>query len=84
MNLALLFWLLMAVLTFVVMPIGMVIEIRHHLRGKGSDRRGGGSITSSVGAAMQELDRILTRPSMENTIEAETPILKREDDAGGE
>jgi hypothetical protein len=82
MNLALLFWLALAFLAFVILPIVMLIAMRDHLRGKGSERRGG-SVTSGVGAAMQELDRILTRPSVEHTIEAETPVLKREDDLGG-
>ena len=83
MPLSLLFWLLIAFLTFVILPITLVLSIRDHLRGKGSDRRGG-SVTSGVGAAMQEIDRLLTRPSVEHTIEAETPVLKREDDSGGE
>ena len=83
MNFTRIFWSLLAFLTFVLLPTVMLWIIRDHLRGKGSDR-GGGSVTSGVGAAMQEIDRLLTRPSVEHTIEAQTPILKREDDAGGE
>jgi hypothetical protein len=33
---------------------------------------------------MQELDRLVSRPSAEHTIEAEQPILKREDDSGSD
>lgn len=82
MSFALLFWLFLAFVTFIILPIVMLFAMRDHLRGKESDRRGG-SVTSGVGAAMQEIDRLLTRPSVQHTIEAETPVLKREDDAGG-
>ena len=83
MNLSLFFWLLIAFLTFVIVPIAMLLSMRDHLRGKGSDRRGG-SATAGIGAGMQELDRLIARPSVEFLQEAETPVLKREDDAGGE
>jgi len=33
---------------------------------------------------MQELDRLVSRPSAEHKIEAEQPILKREDDSGND
>jgi hypothetical protein len=74
----------MAVATLVALPILMILSIRDHLRGRGSERRGGGSISSGVGAAMQELDRLMARPSVEHQIEIEHPTLKREDDAGGD
>jgi hypothetical protein len=32
---------------------------------------------------MQEMDRLVARPSVEFTVEAEQPIVKREDDKGG-
>ncbi len=50
---------------------------------KASDRpSGGGGISNVVGGAMLELDRLLTRPSVEHQIETETPIIEREDDDG--
>jgi hypothetical protein len=78
------FWTLMAVVMFVVLPIIIVRSMVDHRRGRGSQRRGGGGISAGVGAAMLELDRIMTRPSIEHQIEAEHQTLKREDDTGGE
>ena len=42
----------------------------------------GSSRGIAVGNALMELDRLVARPSIEYTVEAETPILKREDDQG--
>ena len=47
-------------------------------------RRGSGGISAGVGAALQELDRLVTRPSVEYTIETENPVHQREDDTDGE
>jgi len=82
MTLELMFWVAVAVLALVVAPIAMIWSMVDHLRGRGNHRTGSGGISSGIGAAMQELDRLLTRPSVEHTIEAENPILKREDDSG--
>lgn len=77
-------WTAMAIVVCVILPICMVIGASQHLRG-GSRRKGGRRASGgSVGNALQELDRIVARPSIECTIEAETPILKREDDQGGD
>jgi hypothetical protein len=78
------FWTIMAVATLVALPIVLVWSMVDHFRGRGSERRGSGGISAGVGAAMQELDRLMTRPSVEHQIEAEHQTLKREDDAGGE
>lgn len=72
----------MAVAMLVVVPIILVWTMVDHFRGRGSERRGTGGISAGIGAAMQELDRIVTRPSVEHQVEAEKPILKREDDSG--
>ena len=76
------FWLVLAVLAVVGMPIFLIWSIVDYFRGKGSDRRGSGSFTAGVGAAMQELDRVMARPSVEHIVEAENPVLRREDDSG--
>jgi hypothetical protein len=77
------FWIVMAV--FVVgLPVFMAISVRQHFRekyrGDGGRRPGG----IAVGNALQELDRLVARPSVEYTIEAEKSILKRDDDRGGD
>jgi hypothetical protein len=78
------FWSIMAVLMLVVLPIVLVKSAIDHFRGRGSDRRGSGGISAGIGAAMQELDRLMTRPSVEHQVEAEQRILKREDDSGSD
>jgi hypothetical protein len=45
---------------------------------------GRGKATGAVGGALQELDRLLARPSVEHKIEVEQKIQKRDDDIGGE
>ncbi|HEX2473518.1 MAG TPA: hypothetical protein VHK01_02160 [Lacipirellulaceae bacterium] len=84
MTAKIIFWLVMAIAVVVVLPVCMVASVRQHLREKkrgDSGRRVGGL---AVGNALQELDRLVARPSMEYTIEAERPILKRDDDRGGD
>ena len=76
------FWLILAAAFLIGIPVALVWTMIDYFRGKGSDRRGSGSLTSGIGAAMQELDRIMTRPSVEHQIETEHQTLRREDDAG--
>jgi hypothetical protein len=78
------FWLLLAIAFLIGIPVALVWTMVDYFRGKGSDRRGGGSLTSGIGAAMQELDRIMSRPSVEHQIETEHQTLCREDDAGSD
>lgn len=52
-----------------------------HFRTPPSERPGSGSMTAGVGAAMQELDRLLARPSVEHKVDAENLVIEREDDA---
>jgi hypothetical protein len=68
----------------VIVPIALVKTMIDYFRGRGSQRKGSGGVSAGIGAAMQELDRLLTRPSAEHKIETEQPILKREDDSGGD
>ena len=85
MTLHAVFLIIMAALTFVVVPIVLVWTFVDGMRRKSSDRpRGGGGMSNVVAGAMLELDRLLTRPSIEHTIETEQQTLRREDDTGGE
>jgi hypothetical protein len=45
---------------------------------------GRGKATGAAGGVLQELDRLLARPSVEHKIEVEQKIQKRDDDVGGE
>lgn len=74
----------MAIVVVVGIPAVLVWAMVDHFRSRGSERSGSGGISAGIGAAMQELDRLVARPSVEHQIEAERPILKREDDTGGE
>jgi hypothetical protein len=78
------FWLLLAVAFLIGVPVTLVLTMIDYFRGKGSDRRGSGGITAGVAGAIQELDRIMTRPSVEHQIETEHQTLRREDDAGSD
>lgn len=75
---------ILAVAMLVGLPIVLVWSFVDFVRGKGSERRGGGGVSSFVGAGLQEIDRILARPSAEYKIETEQQVHKREDDQGGE
>ena len=84
MSFQLAFWLLVAVLMFVVVPITLAWSMIEHFRHRGSDRKGAGGISAGIGASLMELDRIMARPSVEHQIDTEKQILKRGDDNGGE
>lgn len=84
MSFQVLLLLFAAFVTFVVAPIALIWTFIDGMRRKSSDRpSGGGGLSNVVGGAMLELDRLTTRPSVEHVIEAEKPLLKREDDSGG-
>jgi hypothetical protein len=78
------FWTVLAIAFLVLIPIVLVGSLVNHLRGKGSDRRGGGGVSAGVGAALAELDRVLARPSIEHLVETENPTLKHDEDKGGQ
>jgi hypothetical protein len=63
-------------------PAALIWCVVDHGRHRASDRPGSGGFTSGIAGAMQELDRLMARPSAEHTVEAQNPVLKREDDAG--
>jgi hypothetical protein len=78
------FWIIMAIGVLLIVPAALVWTMVDYFRGRGSDRQGSGGISSGISAAMQELDRLVARPSVEHTIETEHPVLKREDDSGND
>ena len=84
MTLHQIFLLLLAGLVFIGLPIAAVWGIVQHLRTPRSQRPPRTGVTAGFGAALQELDRLVARPSVEHTVETEKPILKREDDSGGD
>lgn len=79
-----LFWSIAAVAVLIILPIAMIWGMIDHFRKSGSERVGSGGISAGIGAAMQELDRLMTRPSVEHQIESEQHVSKREDDKGGD
>ena len=83
-------WLLLALTAIWGLRLGGYLIARKR-RDPGEDRRytamrerrgGGGS--AALGAAFQELDRLVARPSVEHTVEAEKRIVKSDDERGGE
>jgi hypothetical protein len=74
--------ILVAIVFAIGVPAMLIWSIIDHHRHSGSQRRGSGSMTAGIGAAMQELDRLMARPSAEHIVEAQNPVVKREDDKG--
>jgi hypothetical protein len=84
MTLQAIFWIAMAIVMLVGVPIVLVKTMIDYFHGRGSQRKGSGGISAGIAGAMQELDRLVSRPSVEHQIETEQPTLKREDDSGGD
>jgi hypothetical protein len=78
------FWMVMAVVMLIILPIIFVKMMIDYFRGRGSQRHGSGGISAGIAGAMQELDRLVSRPSAEHKIETEHRVLKREDDSGSD
>jgi len=74
----------MAVVMLGVVPIVFVKTTVDYFRGRGSQREGSAGISAGIAGAMQELDRLVARPSAEHQVETERPILQREDDSGND
>lgn len=83
MNVQFLFWSFLAVVALLALPIVLIRSAIDYFRGRGSQRQGAGGISAGVAGAMQELDRLVARPSVEHHLEAKQEDLKREDDSGG-
>ena len=88
MNSEQVFWVAMALLTLVALPIWTLVGVRRHLRdmksGDGAAKQCSERSRVAIGNALQELDRLVARPAIEFTVEAERPLLKRDEDKGGE
>jgi hypothetical protein len=82
MSLQVLFWSSLAIVFLVAMPVILLWSAIDYFRGSGSKRRGGGAFTAGVGAALQELDRLTARPSVEHKMDAERHAADREDVGG--
>jgi hypothetical protein len=76
--------IVIGVAAIVGVPAMLIWSMIDYSRTRASERPGSGSFTAGIGAAMQELDRVLARPSAEHVEEAENPVLKREGDSGGD
>lgn len=72
---------IVAVVVLIGLPIGMIWSIVDHIRHPHRERRGGSS-GYVLGPAIQELDRLIARPSVEHIVEAENRIERRDDDQG--
>lgn len=83
-TLELIFWLVAAAFVLVGVPLTFAWTALDYFRGRGSGRRGTGGLTAGVAAAMQELDRMLARPSVEHKQESENSVRQREDNSGGD
>ena len=78
------FWSAMAVVVCILLPACLAYSVWQQLQANKRADRGSRKGAGGAGNALMELDRLVTRPSAEYTIEAETPIFKREDDAAGD
>jgi hypothetical protein len=82
MTLVQLFAIAIGVAAIIGVPALLIWSMIDFNRTRASQRPGSGSLTAGIGAAMQELDRLMARPSAEHIEQAENPVLKREDDSG--
>ena len=72
--------LIIGITILLALPAAMVWSVVDHVKhGRKRERRGG---SGGLASALQELDRLVTRPSVEHIVEAETRPLRREDDRG--
>lgn len=71
---------ILATVLILALPVFLACAAVDHVRNSRKRERRGGS--AGLGPALQELDRLVARPSVEHTVEAEHRVLRREDDAG--
>jgi hypothetical protein len=65
------FLAIVAAVAIIAVPGAMIWSMVSYLRTPASKRPSGGSRSSAVGAALQELDRLAARPSVKHTVEAQ-------------
>jgi hypothetical protein len=56
--------------------------VAHHRQSRSPHHKG--KAGAAIGSALQELDRLVARPSIEYRIETEHTVQKTDDDQGGE
>ena len=70
---------------FVVIPLGLVFSFRHRSLGELMyGRRGTRKSMSPIGGALQDLDRLLARPSIEYRVKMDDQVQRAEDEKGGD
>jgi hypothetical protein len=74
--------IVVGIAAIVGVPAALIWSMIDYSRHRASDRPGSGSVSAGIGAAMQEIDRLMARPSAEHVEQAKNPVLKREDDSG--
>jgi hypothetical protein len=70
---------ILAAAAIVAVPVAMIWSMVVHFRTPPSQRRRGGASSNAVGAALQELDRLMARPSIEHTVETQKELPRRDD-----
>jgi hypothetical protein len=70
---------ILASIALIALPLAMIWSMIAHFRTPPSRRPSGGSTSAAVGAALQELDRLMARASAEHTIEAKQQLPRRDD-----
>ena len=83
-SLQTIFWTVIAVFVLVGLPLFFAWTAFDYFRGRGSERQGTGGLSAGVSGAMQELDRLMTRPSIEHKLEIENQVQQSDDDSGGD
>ncbi len=63
-------------------PVGVIWGIVDYVKNGRRRERRGGSSGAGIGPAMQELDRLVARPSVEYVVEAQNRVVQCEDDQG--
>jgi hypothetical protein len=73
------FLAIVAAVALIALPIVMIRSMVLHFRTPPSKRRSGGSASTAVAAALQELDRLVARPSVEHTVETQKELPRLDD-----
>jgi hypothetical protein len=74
--------LIVVIVVLLTVPVGVIWGIVDYVKNGHRRERRGGSGGAGIGPAMMELDRLVARPSVEYVVEAQTQVMRREDDQG--